>query len=577
MTLFKPDSLKALSIVALLCAMISMPASANVGSVLYTFGNVTVEKPEISTLKRGGNIEQGDVVVTGPKGYAQIKLLDGTKIAIRPGSRFVIEAFEAPATATQAAIGEGKALRSRFNLQKGGFRTITGSIAKRDPSAYQVTTPSAVIRVRGTNFVTRTCAGDCGAGTPDGDYIGVSNGGVNVSNAAGSLDLANDQFGFAQNFNSPPTRLTAPPSSLQDDGLAILEESEEEGSDEDEEGAGESSEETSEETSEEGGNEDEGGTGESSEETSGEGSVSGSGDESTTAVAATRRGVVSTKAASSTTTASSSATTTPGASGDNEPIQEITASGTGGQDVDLTGGGDVTFVPRGLAFAVAGRATGVNANNDTATFDGNNNLTGFSDPGESAQSTTFAIGSAENRNAGFDPISSIKWGRWGGGLATQSTNGGAAANLDLANESLHWVVVSQDEVVPTQVITGSASYTLVGNTDPTDNLGNVGVLGSANFSADFTNSTVESSLQLGINEQNWTASGTGDITANLFNGLYGTVSVNGAAGGNGSFGGAFGGFGASGVPTGAGMTYQLSNGTATVSGAAVFNNSTTAR
>ncbi|MFT5100690.1 MAG: hypothetical protein ACI9HY_002819, partial [Planctomycetaceae bacterium] len=189
MKYFMSNSLKALSVVALLGAMTSMPASANIGRVLYTFGNVTVEKPAISNLKRGVTVEEGDIVVTGPKGYAQLKLLDGTKIAIRPGSRFVIEAFEAPATATQAAIGEGKALRSSFKLQKGGFRTITGSIARRDPAAYQVTTPSAVIRVRGTNFVARTCAGDCGAGTLDGDYIGVSSGGVNVSNAAGSLDL----------------------------------------------------------------------------------------------------------------------------------------------------------------------------------------------------------------------------------------------------------------------------------------------------------------------------------------------------------------------------------------------------
>lgn len=542
------NSLKALSVVALLGAMTSMPASANIGRVLYTFGNVTVEKPAISNLKRGVTVEEGDIVVTGPKGYAQLKLLDGTKIAIRPGSRFVIEAFEAPATATQAAIGEGKALRSSFKLQKGGFRTITGSIARRDPAAYQVTTPSAVIRVRGTNFVARTCAGDCGAGTLDGDYIGVSSGGVNVSNAAGSLDLANNQFGFAQSFNTPPTRLTAPPSSLQDDGLAVLEESEEEGSDEDEGGASAASGDSSEEGGEEG----------------------GSGDESTTAIASTRGGAVSSTAAASNSTKSTTTTTAPG---DNEPDQEISAAGTGGQNVDLTGGGEETFIPRGLTFAVEGRAAGINTNNETATFDSNNNLTGFADPGSEGQSVTYAIGAAVNRNVGFDPNSSIKWGRWGNGIATQSTNDAAPTNLELDNQSLHWVVVSQDEVVPTQVITGSASYTLVGNTDPTDNLGNVGVLGSANFSADFTNSTVESSLQLGINEQNWTASGSGNITSNLFSGLYGTVSVNGAADGSGSFGGVFGGFSATGVPTGAGMTYQLSNGTATVSGAAVFNNS----
>ena len=93
------------------------------------------------------------------------------------------------------------------------------------------------------------------------------------------------------------------------------------------------------------------------------------------------------------------------------------------------------------------------------------------------------------------------------------------------------------------------------------------------FSADFTNATVQSDLQLGINNQNWSATGSGTINANLFNGLYGTVSVDGAAGGSGSFGGAFGGYSGTNVPTGAGLTYQLTNGTAVVSGAAVFNTS----
>ena len=234
MRILKVSSLKALGLAALISALISMPAFANVGRVLYTFGAVTVEKPAISVLSRGGNIEEGDVIVTGPKGYAQIKLADGTKIAIRPDSRFVIEALEAPATATMPAIGAGTALRASFNLQKGGFRTITGGIAKRDPAAYQVSTPSAVIRVRGTNYMARICSANCGGGTDDGLYVGVSDGGVTLSNGAGSLNLSNDQFGFAANFNTPPARLTAPPSSLQDEGLAVLEEtSEDDESDDD--------------------------------------------------------------------------------------------------------------------------------------------------------------------------------------------------------------------------------------------------------------------------------------------------------------------------------------------------------
>ncbi len=249
---------------------------------------------------------------------------------------------------------------------------------------------------------------------------------------------------------------------------------------------------------------------------------------------------------------------------------------TGGSQGVVDGGGDnvvdVVITERGMAFAVAGRAVGINTNDDTATFDSANRLTGF-DEITSGGTTRSAIGTATNQNVGFDPLTSIRWGRWAEGVATQST-GGVNSNLDLANRSLHWVIVDADEQIPTQVVTGSASYTLVGNTDPTDNLGNVGVLGTASFSADFTNASVQSSVQLGINNQNWSANGTGAITSNFFNGLYNSVSVNGVSGGTGSFGGAFGGFGAAnGIPTGAGMTYQLRNGTTIVSGAAVFNTS----
>jgi hypothetical protein len=134
---------------------------------------------------------------------------------------------------------------------------------------------------------------------------------------------------------------------------------------------------------------------------------------------------------------------------------------------------------------------------------------------------------------------------------------------------LHWVIAPLS-TNPDRVITGSAEYVLVGNTDPTDDLGNRGVLGSASLLADFTNSIVESDLQLGIAGEVWTASGSGAITSNLFNGLYSTVTVNGSSGASGSFGGVFSDS-ASGVPSAAGLSYQLTNSSRTVSGAAVFN------
>ncbi|MDB4150960.1 FecR domain-containing protein, partial [Pseudomonadales bacterium] len=163
--------MKCLSIWSVLVVSLALQmssASASVGKVLYTFGVVTVETPAVQKLEKGSVLDAGHIIVTGPKGYAQLLLEDGTKIAIRPGSRFVIESLEMPAAEGQPAIGEGKVLRASFALQKGGFRTITGRISKRDPAAYQVSTPSAVIGVRGTLYSARMCSGDCSGGSADG-------------------------------------------------------------------------------------------------------------------------------------------------------------------------------------------------------------------------------------------------------------------------------------------------------------------------------------------------------------------------------------------------------------------------
>ncbi len=132
-------------------------------------------------------------------------------------------------------------------------------------------------------------------------------------------------------------------------------------------------------------------------------------------------------------------------------------------------------------------------------------------------------------------------------------------------------------------VSGSASYSLIGSTAPTDNLGNSGVLGAATFDADFTNMLIDSSLTIAINGSTWTASGQGNIgaaaqlPAHLFQGIYGAVAVDGIGGGTGSFSGFFSQPGPTSDPAfpgGAGLTYSLQDqaGTTTVSGAAAFGN-----
>jgi hypothetical protein len=250
-----------------------------------------------------------------------------------------------------------------------------------------------------------------------------------------------------------------------------------------------------------------------------------------------------------------------------EPVVvEIVVESASGEAVDITNGTPIS-TPRGLAFTRISGAASLNATNEDIAFNAAGNLTAFTD-NSLAVSQAYAIGTAVNKNVGVDIANSLKWGRWTEGVAIREDDTTQlGTNIDLANSSLHWLTAPLTETI--QVITGSANYVLVGNTDPTDITGAVGILGTAKLSANFTEATVTSSVQLGVANQVWKATGTGTINANLFNGLYNTVSVGGIAGGAGNFGGVFTNY-TTGIPQGAGLTYQLTNGIQKVNGVAIF-------
>ena len=176
----------------------------------------------------------------------------------------------------------------------------------------------------------------------------------------------------------------------------------------------------------------------------------------------------------------------------------------------------------------------------------------------------------------------MRWGRWSGGVANVNLGAGQIDVIDLGAQSLHWISGPAGGAPPVIPITGTASYSLIGNTSPTDNLGNVGILGSATFDANFTNMTVDSTLVIDINAMTWTAAGSGNmgaatgLPAHLFSGNY-LVTVGGSTGGTGVFSGFFSGPGATSDPAfpgGVGLTYSLQDmtGTTSVSGAVVFGN-----
>jgi hypothetical protein len=198
----------------------------------------------------------------------------------------------------------------------------------------------------------------------------------------------------------------------------------------------------------------------------------------------------------------------------------------------------------------------------------------------SAGAARYAIGGSAKAESDVSPLVMLRWGRWAGGTATVTNLAdNTTYSLDLSQRSLHWVE-SADATPPVIPQFGTATYALMGATNPTDRAGHKGSLNNATLAADFTHQTVGASFDVTVNHVNVVASGAGligtsaGLPAHQFNGTItsGAISGTGAIP-QGSFSGFFSARGGtqSGVPGGAGLTYTITDGQGlTVDGAAAF-------
>ncbi|TWO72262.1 hypothetical protein FN976_06035 [Caenimonas sedimenti] len=108
------------------------------------------------TLGKGLELREGDRLTTSDGGSAVIKLQDGTRMTVRPNSELVLQEYRFKESAPQ----DNSFL---MQLVRGGFRAVTGTIAKSSPNAAKVQTNTATIGIRGTDFDARICTRDCAA------------------------------------------------------------------------------------------------------------------------------------------------------------------------------------------------------------------------------------------------------------------------------------------------------------------------------------------------------------------------------------------------------------------------------
>lgn len=144
---------------------------AAAGLIQFTTGEVQLRRgTAASPAAKGAEVESGDVIVTGAAGRAQIRFSDGGLVALYPDSQFTVTRYAdaggaagagtavAPGNAAAAAgagTGAGTVAEDHFavSLLRGGMRAVTGLIGKRDPRNYKVTTPTAVVGIRGSAFL----------------------------------------------------------------------------------------------------------------------------------------------------------------------------------------------------------------------------------------------------------------------------------------------------------------------------------------------------------------------------------------------------------------------------------------
>ena len=508
-----------------LAALLLLPfaAFADAGKVLFVYGTAYVQAADGSRteIDRGDAIQSGDLLVTSANGRVQLRMSDGGLLALRPQTEFLIENFNDPAeNARTGRSVEDNSPRSFFALLKGGFRSITGSIGHERKSDYRVRTPVATIGIRGTDYTAVLCAGDCSALRRTGAKP-ISDG-LYIGVAEGGIVLVNDS------------------------GTLNL-------------GAGQF------------------------------GFVAG--EDSGPQESADAENVV---AASTSLTSPEDAEPVALSSTD---IQEApataevpsTVTDASGAIVNLTGGNEPAATSsRAIAFAAGPLTTasgfsGAAAAGTAAVATGAaGNVSAFSgaSPGGDAR---YEIGTSQAVNAGRDEnragATGLQWGRWSTGDINVTT-ATSTTTQDLTNSSLHWVAGPEGVPSPTVPSQGTAQFSLVGNTNPTDNAGNVGTLGSASLVADFTAQTVDADVNVAISEtsQLWSASAE-DVSINsadaTFGGEFDSVTVTDtvtstSVDGNGTLDGFFSGNPA-GAVTGAGLTYSLGDAAGTtVSGAAAF-------
>jgi ferric-dicitrate binding protein FerR (iron transport regulator) len=148
--LFRPITAGALALTASLAWGQTPPAATTdvgrIGTFKQVEGEVRVGKDGARTAPQSGDaVRAGQRITTGRDGAASMVLKDGTVLTLGPNTTTDLNQFQYDTTTQEGNFA--------VELLQGSLRVVTVLLAKVNPERFKVKTPTAVVGVRGTDFI----------------------------------------------------------------------------------------------------------------------------------------------------------------------------------------------------------------------------------------------------------------------------------------------------------------------------------------------------------------------------------------------------------------------------------------
>ena len=115
------------------------------GTVVFKVGDpIVVNKQGSQSIAKGDELGSGDTILT-QSGIVQIQFPDKSFMSLKPKTEFVIDSYNYDQNDDSAQV-------TKYKLNYGEVRTVSGLIGKTNRKDYSIETPVATIGIRGTKF-----------------------------------------------------------------------------------------------------------------------------------------------------------------------------------------------------------------------------------------------------------------------------------------------------------------------------------------------------------------------------------------------------------------------------------------